>query len=106
MHLVAGHVSLSSSVVAADSSWVLERFEVRTMVRLVLQEVLDIVFGEVSRQTFLHIVNFLLLDDVVVVHGGLIDESLIEHGVEQQIEVGHESSIVTVLVLREDHGQH
>ena len=68
----------------------------------VLEKVSDVFIREFAVETLLHVLHFRGNHRVVVVGSGLIDESLVEHGLEQQVEVRHESSVVSVLVLAED----
>ena len=72
------------------------------MTGFILEKILDIVFSEFSIKTKLHIFDFFGNDWVIIVSGRLIDESLIENTLEQQVEIGHKSCIVTVLVLLEN----
>ena len=101
MHLVARE-GIALDVVSSNSIWVVDYLGSRVVAALVLKQVLDIVLGELSVQTQLHILDFLSDSWVIVVNGRLIDESLVEHTLEEQIEVGHESCVVSILVLHED----
>ena len=101
MRLVNGEV-VRHGIVRVDSGGITEGGRGRSMRRLILEEVPDIVFGEFTVETSLHVSDFLGDDGIVVVEGGLLDELLVQHGLEKEIEVGHESSGVTVLVLGEE----
>jgi len=101
MSLVNGQV-VRDGVVSVDSARVAEGGRSGAMSRLVLEQVPDIVLGEFTVETSLHVSDFLGDDGVVVVEGRLLDESLVQHGLEQEIEVRHESSGIAVLVLGED----
>ena len=71
----------------------------------VLHEILDIVLGELTVETLLHILDFLGFDWVLIVSSGLINKSLVECTLQKKVEVGHESGIVAVLVLCENRVQ-
>jgi len=101
MRLVDGEV-VRNSIVRSDSAGITEGGRNRGMGRLVLEQVPDIVFGELTVETSLHVSDFLRDDGIVVVEGGLLDELLVQHGLEKEIEVRHESSGVTILVLGEE----
>ena len=72
------------------------------MLLVILQKVLDISHGEVADETVLNILNFLRDNLILVVVGGLGDESLVKDTFKEKIEIRHESGIVTELVLLED----
>lgn len=101
MNLVAREV-VALWVVGSNSIWVVDDLGLGSMVALILQEVSDIVLSELAVETELHILDFLSDRWVIVVEGGLIDESFVQDTLEEEIEVGHESSVVSVLVLHED----
>ena len=69
---------------------------------LVLEEMLHVGFGEVALETLLHIGDFSREDWVIVVSRGVIDESLVEDCLEEEIEIGHDSGVIAVLILLED----
>ena len=73
-----------------------------SMVTLVLEQVLDIILGEITVETELHVFDFLGNSGVIVIEGRLIDESFVEDTLKEEIEVGHESCVISVLVLHED----
>ncbi len=103
--LIAGE-RVALWIVGGYSVWVAERLEQRVVVWLVvLDQILHISLGEVSNQSILHILNLSGHDLVLVVISRLIDESLVEEGLHEQIELAHESSIVSVLVLLEKGSQ-
>merc|ERR1712046_301724 len=101
MKLVAGKI-VSLGIVGANSSWISKGFELGAMVVLILKESLDIFLGEFTVKTLLHILDFRSDSLIIVVKGGLIDKSLVQHTFKKEIEVGHESSVVTILVFHED----
>lgn len=101
MHLVAGEV-VTLGVVGANSIWVVQGLGSGPVVALVLKQVLDIILSELSVETQLHILDFLGDRGVVVVEGGLINEPLVQHTLEEEIEVRHESCVVSIFVLHED----
>jgi hypothetical protein len=68
----------------------------------VLQGVAHIGVGEVAVETELHILDFSRGDGVIVVGRGLLEEALVKHGLEEELEVAHPSGVVTVLVLGVD----
>lgn len=72
---------------------------------LILEQVANIALVQVVVETSLHIGDFLLGDRVFVVVGGLVDEALVEEGLEENVEVAHEAGVVAELVLREDSDQ-
>ena len=89
-------------VVRANSAWVAHDQLAGAVLALILDKVLDIVFGELSIETLLHILDFLGLDWVIIVGGGLVDELLVKCTLQEKVEVGHESGVVTILILSED----
>mgnify|MGYP006081713865 CR=1 FL=1 len=72
------------------------------MFLLVLEQVTDITLVEVRVKTAFKISDFLLSDGIIVVVSGLIDEALVEQSLQENVEIGHEASVVAKLVLRED----
>ena len=104
MRFVDGEV-VRYLIVGADSAWVAHNEGWRAVLALVFNEILDIILGELSIETLFHILNFLCLDWVIIIGCGLINKSLVKSRLEEKIEVGHESSIVTILVLCEDRVQ-
>lgn len=68
----------------------------------VMQQVLDILVGEVTHETCLLIFDFLGHVGIVVVEGRGVNELLVEDGLEEELEVAHEAGVVTVSVLSED----
>ena len=89
-------------VVAANSTWIMHDDSGSAVLALVLNEILDIILGELAVKTLLHVFDFLCLNWVVVVRCGLVDKSLVERTLEEKVEVGHESRIVTIFVLSKD----
>ena len=71
-------------------------------VALVVEESLHISRGEVTGQTLLLILDFRSGELIVVVKSRVVEELLVEDRLEEELEVGHEAGIVTVLVLLED----
>ena len=67
-----------------------------------MEKILHIGRGEVTGQTLLLILDFRSGELIVVVERGVVKELLIEDRLEEELEVGHEAGIVTVLVLLED----
>jgi hypothetical protein len=65
----------------------------------VLEHVTNISVGEVGVETGLVISDFLLSGHIVVVKSRLVDEALVEKSFKEKVEIGHETCIVTVLVL-------
>ena len=92
-------------VVGSNSSWVLEYKLARGMILLVFDKILDIIFCKFTIKTLFHILDFLCLDWVIVVKGRLINKSLIECTFQEEVEIRHESGIITVLVLSKDRVQ-
>ena len=68
----------------------------------VMQQVLDILVGEVTHETCLLIFDFLGHVGIVVVEVRGVNELLVEDGLEEELEVTHEAGVVTVSVLSED----
>ena len=101
VNLIDGQI-ISSGVVVTDSAWVSDRLVEVSVRGLVLKQVLNISVGEFSVETSLHVGDFSGNDNIIIVEGGLVEESFIEHTFEEQVEVGHESCVITVLVLLED----
>lgn len=89
-------------VVATNSAWIMHDDSGSAVLALVLNEILDIILGEFAVKTLLHVFDFLCLNWVVVVRCGLVDESLVKRTLEEKVEVGHESRIVTIFVLSKD----
>ena len=71
-------------------------------VALVMDEILHISRSEVTGQTLLLILDFRSGELIVVIESGVVKELLVEDRLEEELEVGHEAGIVTVLVLLED----
>ena len=65
-------------------------------------EVTYISLSRFTSKTGLNILDFQGGHSIVVVKGGLVNEALVEHGFEEELEVAHEAGMVTELVLGED----
>ena len=70
--------------------------------RIKLEETSDIGSGEFTGKTELLILNLSSGKLIIVIEGGVVKELLIEDGLEEELEVAHETSVVTILVLGED----
>ena len=68
----------------------------------VMEQLLHIGRGELTSETRLHIFDLSRSEFILIVRGGVVKEWLVEDGLEELLEVAHETSIVAVLVLRED----
>ena len=68
----------------------------------VLVQVTVIRRSEISGKTSLGILDFLSDESIIVVEGGLINESFVEGSLQKEIEVGHNTGVVSELVLLED----
>ena len=102
MHFVAREV-VGSLVVGTDSSWKSQRLVWVSMSGTwILEQVLDIRLSELSIETEFHVFNFSHSLWVFLVFGGLIQESLVKSSVQQKVEVGHESGVISILVLGEN----
>ena len=69
---------------------------------LIVEETSDIGSGEFTGKTELLILNLSSGKLIIVVEGSVVKELLIKDGLEEELEVAHETSVVTVLVLGED----
>jgi len=100
--LVAGQ-GVSLGVVGANTVWELQGL-VRVMIAraLVVDKVGNIGRGEVRRETSLLILDFVSGQFVVVVKHGVVNELLVEDGLEHELEVAHETGVVAVTILSED----
>jgi len=67
----------------------------------VLVEVTNIGLGEVVDKTVLSVLDFESGEGVVVVLGGVVNELIVEGGLKEHLEVGHDTGLVAVLVLSE-----
>ena len=68
----------------------------------VFVQVAYISFGELTSETGFVILNFEASELVIVVENGLLNELRVKHTFKENIEIRHESGMVTELVLRED----
>jgi hypothetical protein len=68
----------------------------------ILVQVAYISFGELTSETGFVILNFEASELVIVVENGLLNELRVEHTFKENIEIRHESGMVTELVLGED----
>lgn len=64
-------------------------------------EVTHVSLGRLSGKTGLDVLDFERGHGIVVVEGRLINEALVEHSLEEELEVAHESGMVSHLVLGE-----
>lgn len=74
-------------------------------VGLVVQQVLDILVSHVVDQTCLLIFDFLGNDWVIVVVRGVFDEAFVQNCLQEDVEIVHEASVVTISVLVEQRNQ-
>jgi hypothetical protein len=74
-------------------------------VGLVVQQVLDVLVSHVVDQTCLLILDFLGNDIVIVVVRGVFDEAFVQHCFQEDVEIVHEASVVTISVLVEQRNQ-
>jgi hypothetical protein len=96
---VAGE-GIRLNVVSSNTVGEEERLEVFVVATIsVLEHVAHISVGKVGVETSLVIGDFLLSGHIVVVESGLINKALVEKSLEEEVEIGHEASVVTVLVL-------
>ncbi len=103
--LVDGEV-VGLVVVGAESGGVSHALlGVVVVATLVLEEMLNVGLAEVALETLLHVFDFFGEDGVVVVSGGVVDESFVEDGLEEEIEITHNTGVVAVLILLEDGDQ-
>ena len=94
---------VSLVVVGGDAIWVAVRNKVAVMAAiLVVKQVTQIRVGVVVNKTRLLIGNFLLDHWIIVVGVGIVQEALVKDGLKEEVEVAHETGMVTVLVLGED----
>ena len=68
----------------------------------VFVQVAYISFGELTSETGFVILNFEASELVIVIENGLLNELRVKHTFKENIEIRHESGMVTELVLRED----
>ena len=95
--------SISLRVVSTNAVWVADGLVgVVIAVRLVVEESLDIGWSEVTSETRLLILDFSSGKLIIVVKSGVIEELLVKNGLEKELEIAHETGVVTVLVLGED----
>lgn len=69
---------------------------------LVVEKTSNITVREVTGETSLLILNLSSGHLIVVVEDGVVEEFLVEDGLEEELEVAHEARVVTILVLGED----
>lgn len=67
-----------------------------------MEKTLDILLGEFTGKTLLLILELGSGELVIVVKSGVIEELFVENGFEKELEIAHETSVVTILVLGED----
>ena len=95
--------SIALGVVRSNTVWVSDGFErLVTVVTLVVNEVANILGGEITGQTHLLILNFGCGQLVIVVQSSVVKELFVECGLEEKLEVAHKASVVTILVLGKD----
>jgi len=75
------------------------------MVVRVLDKVGDIRRSKFSVQSLFHIFDFSGNNLIIVVKSGVFDELLVEHTFQEEVEIRHESGIVTILVLSKDRSE-
>jgi hypothetical protein len=101
-NFVAGEV-IALRVVATDTIRLHQSLEAVVVTSgNVLHQVTHVSLTEVTVETSLEILDFLCSAGVVVVAGGLIDKLLVKGRLKEDVEVAHETGIVTKLVLGED----
>jgi hypothetical protein len=107
-HLTLGHNFVAREVialrvVAADTIGFHQSLEALVVTsRNVLHQVTHVSLTEVTVETGLEILDFLGSAGVVIVAGGLVDKLLVKGRLKEDVEVAHETGIVTKLVLLED----
>jgi len=95
--------SIALGVVRSNTVWISDGFErLVTVVTLVVNEVANILGGEITGQTHLLILNFGCGQLVIVVQSSVVKELFVECGLEEKLEVAHKASVVTILVLGKD----
>ena len=103
MDFVARESIFVSLVVSSNSIGVSKRLESSSVFSgSILVKVTDISFGELTSETGFVILNFEASEFIIVVKNGLLNELRVKHTFKEDIEVGHESGMVTELVLGED----
>jgi hypothetical protein len=101
-NFVAGEV-VALRVVAADTIGLHKSLKAFVMTsRNILHQVTHVSLAEVTVETSLEILDFLGSAGIVIVAGGLVDKLLVKGRLKEDVEVAHETGIVTELVLGED----
>jgi hypothetical protein len=67
-----------------------------------VEQVTNVLAGEVSVKTCFHVLNFLGSEGIVVVEGRIINKLLVKDSFEEEFEVTHEAGVVAVLILLEN----
>ena len=94
--------SIALGVVRSNTVWVSDGFErLVTVVTLVVNEVANILGGEITGQTHLLILNFGCGQLVIVVQSSVVKELFVECGLEEKLEVAHKASMIAVFVFAE-----
>ena len=94
---------ISGLIVSPKSSWIPCAFDsCSVMVPSISNQVLNVTLREITLKTQLHIFDFFGSDWVIIIGRGGVNESFVENGLEQQVEVAHDSCVEPVLVLLED----
>ena len=67
-----------------------------------MEKTLNILRGEVTGKTLFLILELGSGELVIVVKSGVVEELFVENGFKKELEIAHETSVITVLVLSED----
>ena len=103
MNFVAREGIFGSLVVSSNSVGVSERFEGSSMLfGSIFVEIAHISFGELTSETSFVIFDFEASELIIVVEDGLLNELRVKHTFKENIEIRHESGMVTELILAED----
>jgi len=67
-----------------------------------MEKTLNILRGEVTGKTLFLILELGSGELVIVVKSGVVEELFVENGFKKELEIAHETSVITILILGED----